>query len=120
MREQVAMLIHETQPTLLWRQRLRRSSFEHERPAGLRRDACDRLEQRRLARAGWSNDDAITARGHCERDAVKPKRPDPCREVARFDHPVAPAASSSGRRSYRSARSTVSGTSARMVRIAAT
>ena len=99
MREQIPVLVDETEAALLRRQDRRQAPVQVERPVGLRRDAGDGLEQRRLPRARRTNDDTVRALRNRKRDAVETERADSRRQPSSVNHPRAPAMSSPDLRS---------------------
>src|SRR5207244_2175212 len=113
MRKEIAVLIDEADRAALGRQRRRVAAAEHHRPGAQRRDAGDRLEQRRLARACRTDHHPVLPGGNGKADVAQLERANLCAQGAELDHTSRP-------RSYRSARKMMSGTSESSTSAAAT
>src|SRR5436190_24211426 len=116
MRKQVRLLIHEREPAPFGRRMREVRAAEDEPALRDRNEAGNRFDQRRLARAGGTDDDAIGALGHLERDVVDREITDARGDALEPDH----RRRSGSRSSPRNARSAASGINASSTSTAAT
>ncbi len=111
--EEERVLVDESHAAGLGRRSARIGAVELHAPRGGREESGDHLEQGRLPGARGADDDAVRRGLEREAHRVEREAPLPRGDAVEADH-------RSGRRSVRSARRSVSGTSARIASAAAT
>ena len=96
--EQVPVLIHEPELTLLRRDGQHVAPVQQEHTCRVRVDAGDRFQQRRLSGPGWPDHDAVRPLWDHKRHVLETKRPRARGKAPGLDHARAPPPRS-GRRS---------------------